>query len=433
MKVSAEPIENSQITLNIEMEATEVDKYLERAYSRLVKKVSVPGFRRGKTPRAILEQHIGKDTLLREALEDLIPRAYKEAAESQEIDAIAQPQFELVRTEPLTFKAIVPLKPVVRLGDYKKVRFEFNPAEIGEEDIKTTIEQLRDQQAVLSPVERQVEFGDVVTIDIDGERQGEHFPIRKDFVYEVTKGARLPLLGFAEKLLGMRKGEEKKFALSYPPDYETQELAGKEYTFRVKVLEVKEKKLPEVDDEFAKSLGSQDLASLKEKIAANLKARAEERARSELEQKVIDAVVELSEVQYPPILVDREIDRLLDEEVRHFSGGIIGLENYLKNLNKTIDEHREELRPLARRRVVRSLVVENVAKAEKIEVDDSEINEEVERMARDAGKQVDEARKLLTMPQTRESIRQFLAVRKTVGRLVEIATGSTRVLQGGDN
>ncbi|MBM3142374.1 MAG: trigger factor [Chloroflexi bacterium] len=423
MKVSTEPIENSQVALNIEMEPVEVDRYLEKAYNRLVRRVSVPGFRKGKAPRDILERHIGKDALFREALEDLIPTTYKEALESQEIDAIAQPQFELIQTEPLIFKAVVPLKPAVKLGDYTQIRVESKPVEISKEDIEATIEQLRHQQAILSPVDRPVQFDDIVTIDIEGERDGEPFPIRKDVVYEVTREARLPLPGFAEKLEGMSKGEEKSFVLSYPPDYGMKELAGKDHAFKVTATEIKEKKLPEVDDEFAKNLGKEDLASLREQIASNLKARAEERARLELEQKAVDAAVELSEVEYPPILVEREIDRLLSDEARNFTEGITSLENYLRSLNKTIDDHREELRPMANRRVVRSLVLGKIAEAEKIEVDDSEIDADIEKMVKDADKQADEIRKFFSLPQARESIKQFLVGRKTVERLVQIATG----------
>jgi trigger factor len=427
MKVSTEPIENSQVALNIEMEPVEVDKYMEKAYTRLVRRVSVPGFRKGKAPRDILERHIGKDALFREALEDLIPTTYKEALESQEIDAIAQPQFELIQTEPLIFKAVVPLKPAVKLGDYTQIRVESKPVEISKEDIEATIEQLRHQQAILSPVDRPAQFDDIVTIDIEGERDGESFPIRKDVVYEVIREARLPLPGFAEKLEGMSKGEEKSFVLSYPPDYEMKELAGKEHAFKVTATEIKGKKLPEVDDEFAKNLGKEDLASLREQIASNLKARAEERARLELEQKAVDAAVELSEVEYPPILVEREIDRLLSDEARNFTEGINGLENYLKTLNKTLDEHREELRSMASKRIVRSLVLGKISETEKIEVDDSEIDAEVEKMVKDADKQAEEMRKFCSFPQARESIKQFLIGRKTVERLVQIATEQKRV------
>src|SRR4030043_1278886 len=165
MKVSTEPGENSQVALNIEMEPLEIDKYLERAYNRLVTKVAVPGFRKGKAPRDVLERHVGKDALFNEALEDLIPAAYKEALEEQKIDPIAQPQFELIKTEPLIFKAWVPLKPTVKLGDYKQIRVESKPVKISKKDVDATVEQLREQQAILLPVDRQGRCDNVVTID----------------------------------------------------------------------------------------------------------------------------------------------------------------------------------------------------------------------------------------------------------------------------
>jgi trigger factor len=323
----------------------------------------------------------------------------------------------------LIFKAVVPLKPAVKLGDYTQIRVESKPVEISKEDIEATIEQLRHQQAILSPVDRPVQFDDIVTIDIEGERDGESFPIRKDVVYEVIREARLPLPGFAEKLEGMSKGEEKSFVLSYPPDYEMKELAGKEHAFKVTAKEIKKKTLPEIDDEFAKNLGKEDMASLREQIASNLKARAEERARLELEQKAVDAAVKLSEVEYPPVLADKEIDRLLSDEARNFTEGINGLENYLRSLNKTIDDHREELRPMASKRIVRSLVLGKISETEKIEVGDSEIDAEIEKMLKDADKQAEEMRRFFSLPEARGSIKQFLVGRKTIELLVQIATG----------
>ena len=425
MKVSTEPVENSQATLKIEMEPTEIDKYMEKAYNRLVHKVSVPGFRKGKAPRDVLERHIGKDALFKEALEDLIPQTYKEALEEQKIEPIAQPQFELIQTEPLIFKAVVPLKPTVKLGDYTKIKVESQPVEVKKEDVESTMEQLRQQQAILSPVDRPVQFGDIVTIDIDGEKDGEPFPIRKDIAYEVLKEAKLPLPGFAEKLEGMGKNEEKSFILSYPPDYEMQELAGKDHAFRVTAKEIKEKILPEVDDEFAKILGKEDVASLREQIVSNLKARAEERARMELEQKAVDAAVEISDVEYPTVLVDREIERLLNDEARHFTEGVSGLENYLKTIDKTLEGHMEELRPTANQRVVRSLVLGELAEAEKTEVTDADIDAEIDKMLKDAADKADEMKSFFSLPAARESIKQFLLGKKTVDRLVQIATGST--------
>jgi trigger factor len=424
MKISSEQIENSQVSLNVEMDVVEVEEYLDKAYNHLVGKVKIPGFRKGKTPRPILERHIGKDALLQEALDRLIPDAYQKALSEQKIEPIARPEISIIQTEPVIFKAIVPVLPTIKLGDYKGIRIESKPVEVSEKEVEAAIEQLRLQQAILVPVDRPAKMGDALTMDIEGESEGKRFPIRKDLVYELVKESPLPLPGFTEKLEGVVKGEERSFVLSYPADYKIPELAGKDYDFKVKVNQVKEQKLPDVDDEFAKAVGVDDLAKMREQILGRLKIKAEEIERAEFEQKIIDAAVELSEVEYPPILTENEIDRLVNEECRRFTDGIKGLENYLQNVNKTMDSHREELRPVANRRVIRSLVLERIAEDEKIEVSNSEIDEEIEKMAKDADKQAEEVRKLFNLPQARQSIEQFLISRKTMERLKQIASGS---------
>jgi trigger factor len=424
MKVSSEQIENSQVSLNVEMEIVEVEEYLDKAYNRLVGKVKIPGFRKGKTPRPILERHIGKDALFQEALDHLIPDAYQKALSEQKIEPISRPEISIINTEPLIFKAIVPVLPTIKLGDYKGIRVESKPVEVSEKEVEAAIEQLRLQQAILVPVDRPAKMGDALTMDIEGESEGKPFPIRKDLVYELVKESPLPLPGFTERLEGVVKGEERSFVLSYPADYKIPELASKDYDFKVKVNEVKEQKLPDVDDEFAKAVGVDDLVKLREQILSRLKIKAEEIERAEFEQKIIDAAVELSEVEYPPILTENEIDRLVNEECRRFTDGIKGLENYLKSVNKIMDAHREELRPVASRRVIRSLVLEKIAEEEKIEVSTSEIDEEIEKMAKDADKQAEEVRKLFNLPQARQSIEQFLISRKTMERLKQTASGS---------
>jgi trigger factor len=419
MKVSTEPIGNSQLLLNIEMETSEVDRYLDRAYQRLAKRVSVPGFRKGRVPKEVLVSYVGKEALFREALEDLIPEAYAEAVESHDIEPIAQPSFEIVQTEPLVFKAVVPLKPTVKLGDYSQVKIEAEPVEVNDAEIDAVLEQLRQEHAVLSPVERPVAFGDEVTMDVEEIKEGRPIPLRQDLLYEVREGSRLPLPGFAEKLVGMVRDEERDILLSYPEDYDVAELAGRQHIFRVKVKDIKEKKLPDLDDEFARVIGSEDLAPLRRRIADVIKARKESMARVEAEKKIMDALVEISQVEYPPVLVEREIDRLVADEARHFAEGVAGLERYLKVLGKTMAEHREELRAEAVQRVVRSLVLDEVVEAEKVEVSDSEVDEEVDRMAASAGDRAESVREAFRSEDRRESVRWFLKRRKAMDRLVE--------------
>jgi trigger factor len=423
MKVSSEQIANSQVSLNVEMEAEEVDKYLDEAYNHLVSRIRVPGFRKGKTPRSILERHIGKEALLEEALDHLIPDAYQKALSEQKIEPIARPEIEIIQANPVIFKAIVPVVPTIKLGDYTTIRVESKPIEVSEKETEAAIEQLRLQQVTLIPVDRPANMGDAVTLDMEGESEGKPFPIRRDLVYELAKESPLPLPGFAEKLEGIAKGEERSFVLSYPADYKIPDLANKNYAFKVKASEIKDQKLPDVNDEFAKNMGLGDLASLKEQISIRLKTRAEDMARMELEQKILDAAVELSTIEYPPVLTENEIDRLIDDEARGFTDGVKGLENYLKSVNKAMKDHREELRPVASRRVVRSLVLEKIAEDEKMTVSAAEIDDEIEKMVKDADKQADEVRRLFNLPQARKSIEQILISRKTMEKLKQIASG----------
>jgi trigger factor len=426
MKVTAEKLQNSQIELNIEMEGGEQDEYEKKAYNHLVGRVKIPGFRKGKTPRSVLERHIGKDAFLEETLEFLIPEAYRKALEEQNIDPIAHPEIQLVQNEPVIFKAIVPVKPEVKLGDYQSIRLEQKKVEVSDEDVIKALDSLRKQQATLLPVERPAAMGDVITMDVEGESEGQTFPPSKDYVYELSEDSQTLLPGFAEKLIGLEKGETATFSLSYPDDYEMQELAGKEFTFNVTVKEIKEKQLPELDDEFAKAVGSEDLASLKSQILENIKAKAESTNRMEFEQKIVDTVVEQSEVIYPPILIENEIDNMLEEEGRRFKEGIKGLEEYLANTNSTMEDHREELKPVAEKRIIRSLILTEIAVKYEVKVEDSEIDEEIEKMLKDAGEQTDNMRTFFNQAQSRKSIEQYMMGRKTIDRLVQIAGGEEK-------
>ncbi|MEJ2738273.1 MAG: trigger factor [Dehalococcoidia bacterium] len=425
MKVTSEKIENSQIELNIEMDAEEQSKYEQKAYNHLVGKVKVPGFRKGKTPKDILERHIGKDAFLEETLELLIPEVYEKALEEQNIDPVGRPDIQLVQREPIILKAIVPVKPEVKLGDYKSIRLEKKQTEIKEEDVTNTLESLRNQQATLLPVDHPAEMGDVITIDVEGESDGQAFPPAQDYVYELSSESQIMFPGFTEKLVGMKKGDHSEFTLSYPEDHENANIAGKTFSFSVTAKEIKEKQLPELDDEFAKASGSDDLESLKNKISENLTTRSEEMNRMEFEQNVVDTVVEQSEVIYPPVLVENEINRMLEEEARRFKDGVKGMEEYLATLNKTMEEHRDELKPTAEIRVIRSLVLTEIAEKEEIKVEDGEIDEEIENMVKDAGEQTEDMRTFFNYPQTRRSIEQYLIGRKTIDRLVQIAGGQS--------
>jgi len=426
VKVTNEKTENCQAFLTIEMEPAEVEESLEKSYSRLVRKTDIPGFRKGKAPRAILERHIGKEGLLEDALNNLLPEAYEKAIKEQKIEAIAQPHIEITQTDPVVFTVTVPLLPKVELGDYHRIQVTPEPVELTEDDVNTVIEQLRHRHATWEPVERPVEFDDLVVLDIESNIEDKPFVNQKAVQYQVLRD--LPFLapGFAEQLSGMKKNEEKEFKLQFPSDFPRGELAGKEPSFKVKITEIKQERLPELDDEFARGVSPdfKTLDSLRERVSADLKLRAEEKARVDFEERVIEAAVDLAELEFPPILVENEIDRLLNQRFQRLQRGDQGLEEYLKSVNKTKEELREELHPLATKRVIRSLVLGKIAEMEKVEVSDSEVDAEIENMIKNTTENKDELQKVLSTPQARESIEQLLVTRKTVQLLVEIAKGS---------
>ncbi len=423
MKVTNEKIENSQAFLTIEMEPVEVEESLEKSYHRLVQKTRIPGFRKGKAPRVILERYIGRESLLEDTINNLLPQTYEKAIKEQEIEAIAQPQIEVTQTDPLVFKAIVPLKPKVELGDYHHIQVTPEPVEVTESNVNDVIEHLRHQHATWEPVERPIDFGDLVVLDIESSIEDKPFINQKGVQYQVNQDLDFPAPGFAEQLTRMKSNEEKEFKLQFPSDYPGGELAGKEPWFKVRISEIKQEILPELNDEFASQIDPdfKTLDSLREQASSDLKLRAEEKVRIDFEEKTIDAVVDLTEVEFPPIFVEVEMGQILSQR---FQRGNQELEEYLKSINKTEEEIREELRPLATTRVTRSLVLGRVAGEEKIEASDSEIDTEIGNMTKSTTEKQDELEKVLNTPRARESIKQTLITRKTLQRLVEIAKGS---------
>ncbi|MEA3254106.1 MAG: trigger factor, partial [Chloroflexota bacterium] len=219
MKIDIEKMDNCQVALKIEAEPDELKKSQKAAYQRLVNKVSVPGFRKGKAPQVILEQHVGREAMLDEALEHLVPELYTKAVKSQELEPIAEPQIDITQTEPVVFKAIVSLKPRVELGDYHTIKLKAEPVKVSDSDIDKAMEQVREGQAVLAPVERPVQPGDFIILDVEGSLDGKPFLSHKGITYEVNPDSKLPLPGFAEKLVGAEKSKEMTFTLRIPDDY----------------------------------------------------------------------------------------------------------------------------------------------------------------------------------------------------------------------
>lgn len=427
MRISTQSVENSEAIVQIEVEPQEYEESLQKAYSQLVKRLGIPGFRKGKAPRSVVERHIGKEGLQKEALEDLIPELCARVVEEQKIEIIARPAIEILQLEPLIFKATFPLRPRVELGDYRSVKVEPGQVEVTEEQIDSVLDKVRERHAVWAPVERPAAFEDMVTVDIEEETpehgirkyQGRQVIMVQESVY--------PLPEFSEKLVGMRVGEEKEFELSYPADYKFKELAGKQYKAKVAVTEIKEKRLPVVDDEFVKSVdqGLENVEALRVSIAENLRSAAEEAARREGERMALEALAAGAKVEFPPILVEQEMDDLIRErDMLYRNQG--GLEAYLRTMKKTEEQMREEVRPKAVERVTHSLVLGKLAEVEGISAGETEIHAEINRMSEEAGARGSDIRRIFDSHEGHHVIENRLISRRALERLMEIATGNAQ-------
>jgi len=426
VKVTREKTEDHQVFLTIEMAPEEIEEASQATYLRLVHRVNVPGFRKGKAPRPLLVRHVGSEAFLSDVIEDAVPRACEKALAEQDIEPIVQPRIELVERDPVIFKAVVPLRPVVRLGDYHKTRLKPEKIEVTEERIDAVVDELRHQWATWETVERAVALSDIAILDVESTIDGEPFINQQGAKYQIIGGSSAPAPGFAEEIAGMKASEEKEFTLRFPDDDSRTDVAGKEATFKVKVSIVKEEKLPEVNDEFAGKIEAEikTVDELRERIRTDLTKRAEERSQGDFEDKVIDAAVEVSEVEYPPVLVDFEIHRMMDDQADRLRMQGLTMEQFLRGMGKTEEEFHEELHPLAERRLVRGLLLGKIAEEEGVSITPADIDAEIEELLKDYTDELKEKyRPVFDSTEARESVGQRLLSRNTIGRLTDIAQG----------
>lgn len=412
MKVSTTKLENCQAILDIEAEASDISKATDDAYRKLGAGTAIPGFRPGKAPRQVMERFISKEALGREVVNQFIPKAYENALKEAGVDVIAEPEIEITKEEPITFKATVSLRPVVELGDYSKIHVEVDPASISEEDINNALESIRQQQGTWEPVERPVESGDLVFLDIKGVEDGKSIINQKGLQYEVKPEALFPLPGFAEQLVGVEKNQEKEFQLTSPMDHPNEAMRGKTVQFHIQISEVKVKKLSSLDDDFAKTVNFTSLEFLKERVTNNLKVRAEAESERKQEEAALDALLDISRIEFPPVLVEREIERLLGER-----GNKSGKESP-PDTNLV-----EEKRPVAIENLRHSLALGKLVEVEKIQVRSEEIDTEIGMLANSLQAKAEEIRKVFNTPEARRSIEDRLLAKKALARLGDIASG----------
>ena len=423
MRVSVERIPESQVVLEIEIEPDQMERSLDRAYRRLVQRTDIPGFRKGKAPRGMLERHVGRERLVHEALDILIPEAYNKALEEQQIEVVDQPKLDIVQEEPLVFKATVSIRPTVKLGDYARLRLGRPSVVVAQENVDAAVEELRHRYALHEPMERPVKAGDLVRAEVRGQIDGREVFADDDFEFTPRDGATVLLPGFAEGVIGAEKGVAKQVTVTTPPG--SQPLAGKTGTFTVVVKEVKEERLPALNDEFAREVGEgfPSLQALRQHLESGIRERLEAEAKEKYRDDALAELVKTTkELEYPPVLLERETDHLLRDEARAAGQDV---DRYLESAqggSKPIQEIREALRPTAEERVRRSLTLTALAEAEQLKVEPSEVDAEIERIVSSSGAQESQIRQLFDNASGREAMERSLLTRKTLDRLIEIVS-----------
>ena len=424
MKITQEEVVDRQTVLEIELEDEDMAPYLDRAYRRVVQRTNVPGFRKGKAPRSIIEGILGRETLVTESLDDVLPAVTHQAIAEQELDVAGTPRVELVSLAPVTVKATVPLTPTVELGGYLDIRVEEEQVEIPDEDLDAEIENIREDAAVWEPAERPVEFGDRVTMAAIGHVGEESIIDTSDTEYLVDEESALPFAGFAKEVVGAEIDSPFEFHLAIPDDHFNASLAGKEAHFRITVKEIKGESLPDLDDEFAKGDGHDSLEELRESVRSRMASEAEQARDTELRENALDKLVEGAEFDIPPLLIDHEIQHMTERRDEFVSQINVTLDEYYKFTGKSEEEDLGEMREQAVARFSRTHALFNLAKAESIEVSDEEVEQrlaDLREAASGGGAGVDESR--LDRPEAGAAIRESMLVQKAMDRLVEIARG----------
>lgn len=423
MKANVEKIENNRAELKIEVEAEQVDKALDRAYRKIVKEVDIPGFRKGKAPRKIVETHIGKEPIFKQALDFILPEVYGQAVEETKIRPISQPEVSLEKFEEgkdLVMTVTVDVRPEVELGEYKGLEIKKPKVEVSPELVEAQLKILQNRYAKLVSVSEGIEKGDIAVIDYKGYIDGQTFAggIEDNYALEIGSGTFIE--GFEDQLVGAKAGDEVEVKVTFPEDYREASLAGKEAVFKVTVKEVKRKELAPLDDEFAKDVSEFDtLEELKEDIEKTLKEKLEKKAREEMREEILKKVVDNSKVDVPEIMVNRRVDVHMERLSERLKAQGYSLEQYYEAANTTEEEVREKYRQQAYQSVKTDLVLEEIAEAEKIEVNEDELIEEIQHLSQEYNENVEDLQKKFRSKDTIEALSYGIMMDKTVKFLLE--------------
>ena len=398
MKYTFEKAEKSTVKITITLSATEWKDAISAAYEKTKGKYSLPGFRKGKVPKHLLEATYGEGIFYEDAINTAFPKYYGEVLDKEpSIEAVAHPEVDIKKIDEkgLVIEAVVAVKPEVKLGDYKGIKFKKNKYNVKKSDVEDDFKRLQERNSRMVDVDgRAVEGGDTVIIDYSGSVDGVKFDGGTAEKQTLVIGSKSFIPGFEDQIIGMNKGDEKDINVKFPDDYHAENLKGKDAVFAIKLHEIKKKELPEITDEFIKdAVGAESVDAYKKEVKERLEKQNADRAERELEDEIVKKISENATVEIPDALINNQVDRMVQEMEYRMSYQGLKLEDYLKYIGKTMEDYRKEYEPQAKEIVKSQLVIEKVISEEKIDATDKDVEERIAEMAKAQGKPAPDVKK----------------------------------------
>ena len=418
MSLQVEKLEKNMAKLTIEVSAEDLDKAMEKAYQKQKSRISLPGFRKGKAPRKMIESMYGKGVFMEDAVNSLVPQEYTKALGECDLEIVSQPEINVTQMEPgkaLIFTADVAVKPEVTLGDYKGVEVPKSEIVVTDEEVDAEIRKEQEKNARTVAVEdRAAANGDITTIDFEGFVDGVAFDGGKGSDYALTLGSGTFIPGFEDQLVGANAGDHVEVKVTFPEEYQAKELAGKEAVFQCDVKKIETKEVPELDDEFAKDVSEFDtLAEYKEDVKKNLTEKKEKEARTAKENAAVDKAIENAQMDIPELMTKTECRQMMDDFSRRMQQQGLSMEQYFQFTGQSMDKMMEDMKPQELKRIQTRLVLEKIAEAENIQPSEEEITEEIQKMADAYKMEADKIREAIGESGL-EQMKKDMAVQKAV-------------------
>ena len=425
MSLQVEKLEKNMAKLTIEVSAEDLDKAMEKAYQKQKSRISLPGFRKGKAPRKMIESMYGKGVFMEDAVNSLVPQEYTKALGECDLEIVSQPEINVTQMEPgkaLIFTADVAVKPEVTLGDYKGVEVPKSEIAVTDEEVDAEVKKEQDKNARTVAVEdRAAANGDITTIDFEGFVDGVAFDGGKGTDYALTLGSGTFIPGFEDQLVGANAGDHVEVKVTFPEEYQAKELAGKEAVFQCDVKKIETKEVPELDDEFAKDVSEFDtLAEYKEDVKKKLTEKKEKEARTAKENAAVDKAIENAQMDIPELMTKTECRQMMDDFSRRMQQQGLSMEQYFQFTGQSMDKMMEDMKPQALNRIQTRLVLEKVAEAENIQPSEEEITEEIQKMADAYKMEADKIREAIGESGL-EQMKKDMAVQKAVTVIADAA------------